>query len=589
MGALDAERANEVPNTVALVGLPILTPNSPSSPNAPTTTSTVPPITMTAIKATTPSSVNDPYAQPGWVLAENAKPGTNDWRLPQTIRSSVQDSPTGWIEGYADATSVQVGHDLTLFVDTPALTFTVEAYRMGWYGGTQARLIWTSPPTAGGRQLMATFDQTTGTAEAPWHASLTVPITNEWPPGQYLLLLRSDAGGTHYVPLTVRDDHAAGGLLVVSAVTTWQAYNPWGGCSLYSCAPDRHHDRAQVVTFNRPYSHEYQHGSADFLDHELPLVSLVEQVGLDAEYVTDIDLHQQPDLASARHGVITLGHDEYYSTPMRDALETAVAHGVNLAFFGANAVYRHIRLSPDATGRADRVMANYREQTDPMARTDPKQATVQWRNAPLRRPEATLIGVQYGCAGVRVPMHLVNARNWIFAGTDATDKQNIANLVGVEFDELAGRSFTPPGLEVLAASPVTCRGQVYQHVMSYYSNASGAGAFATGTINWICAIDGSCADLAMSPVVRGATWNVLREFANGPAGAAHPSTPNANRYRTLPTPPTDTTPEAAPPAPTTPSATAPKATIPPATTPPTTAKPPSTTTTSTTTTTTTSP
>lgn len=579
MGALDGAPRREVPDTVALMGLPILTPNAPNSPNAQHSPPILAPITMTPINATELSLTNDPYARPGWVLAENAKPGTSDWRLPETVLSSEQDSLTGWIEGYADATSVQAGHDLTLFVDTPATTFTVLAYRMGWYGGAQGRLIWTSPPTPGGRQLKATFDQKTGTAEAPWHPSMTVPITSEWPPGQYLLKLVSDKGGTHYVPLTVRDDHAAGGLLIVSAVTTWQAYNPWGGCSLYACAPDRHHDRAQVVSFNRPYSHEYQHGSADFLDHELPLVSLTEQVGLDAEYVTDIDLHQQPELASARHAVITLGHDEYYSTPMRDALEAAVAHGVNVAFFGANAVYRHIRFSPDATGRADRVMANYREQIDPMARVDPQQATVQWRNAPLRRPEATLIGVQYGCAGVHVPMRLVNTRNWIFTGTGATDKQKIANLVGVEFDELAGRSFTPAGLEVLAASPVTCRGQAYQHVMSYYSNAAGAGVFATGTINWICAIDGSCAGLAMSPVVRGATWNVLREFADGPAGVAHPSTPNANKYRTLPTPPPGTTPEAGPSTPSTPTDTGAKAKSPSASTTPTTSKPPTPTTT----------
>ena len=462
LGALDGSPVRDVPDTVALMGLPVLTPNSPDSPNpalTPNAPTALAPITMTPIKSAKPSLIDDPYAQPGWVLAENAKPGTIDWRLPQTVLSSEQESPAGWIEGFANATSMQAGHDLTLFVDTPAATFTADAYRMGWYGGAQGRLIWTSPPTNGGRQLKATFDKTTGTAEAPWHASMTVPITSDWPPGQYLLKLLSDQGGTHYVPLTVRDDRAAGGLLIVSAVTTWQAYNPWGGCSVYTCAPDRHHDRAQVVSFNRPYSHEYQHGSADFLDHELPLVSLVEQVGLDAEYVTDIDLHQQPDLASARHGVITLGHDEYYSTPMRDALETAVAHGVNLAFLGANAVYRHIRLSPDAAGRPDRIMANYREQTDPMTRIDPQQATVQWRNPPLRRPEATLIGVQYGCAGVHAPMHLVNTRNWIFAGTNAANGQSIANLVGVEFDELAGRSSTPAGLEVLAASPVTCRGQ----------------------------------------------------------------------------------------------------------------------------------
>ena len=402
---------------------------------------------------------------------------------------------------------------------------------MGWYGGKQGRFVWSSPATPGGRQYLATFEQATGTSEARWHPSLTVPIDITWPPGQYLLKLISDAGGAHYVPITVRDDHAAGALLIVSAVTTWQAYNPWGGCSMYRCAADRHHDRAQLASFDRPYSHQYHQGAADFIDHELPLVSFVEQLQLDASYITDIDLHQNASIIEGRQAVITLGHDEYYSTAMRDALESAIAAGVNVAFLGANAVYRHIRLEPDIFGRPDRLMVNYRDQPDAVAKTSPEQTTTQWRNAPLRRPEARLIGIQYACAGARASMQLVNTGNWVFAGTGATDGQSIPDVIGIEFDELAPASVTPPAVEVLASSPVTCQGTHYKHAMSYYSNAAGAGVFATGTINWNCAIDGSCGALDESAVVRGVTENVLRAFAAGPAGVIHPSVSNAAQYR----------------------------------------------------------
>jgi hypothetical protein len=457
--------------------------------------------------------------------------GTTDWRIANDSRTPLIDQPNGWIEGYSDATSVQYGHDLTLYVDTPASTFTVSAYRMGWYAGRQGRLVWTSLPTAGGRQFLASFTRATGTAEAPWHPSLTFPIGFEWPPGQYLLKLMSDQGGAHYIPLTVRDDDAAGQLVVVSAVTTWQAYNPWGGCTMYRCAPDRHHDRAQVVSFNRPYSHQYHQGSADFLDHELPLVSFVEQLALDATYVTDIDLDQTPEIAHGRQAIITLGHDEYYSLAMRNVLEAAVVNGVNVAFFGANAVYRRVRFEPDDAGRADRHMVNYRDQFDPVANADPQQSTTQWRNAPLRRPEAHLIGIQYACPGVHATMRLVNTSNWVYAGTGAVDGQKIDKIVGVEFDALAPDSITPANLEVLAASPLTCQGRRYQHAMSYYASASGAGVFATGTIAWICALDGSCGSSGTSSLVRGVTENVLRAFAAAPSGVAHPSVANASQYR----------------------------------------------------------
>lgn len=426
---------------------------------------------------------------------------------------------------------MQHGHDLTLFVDTPAATFTVSAYRMGWYAGLQGRLVWTSAATAGGRQFLATFDRKTGTAEAPWQPSLSVAVTSEWPPGQYLLKLVSDQGGAHYVPLTVRDDRAAGDLVIVSAVTTWQAYNPWGGCTMYRCAADRHHDRAQVVSFNRPYSHQYRQGAADFVDHELPLVSFVEQLGLDASYVTDIDLHRTPDIAKDRHGIITLGHDEYYSTAMRNTLEFAVADGVNVAFLGANAMYRRVRFEPDAAGHADRLMVNYRDQPDPVADADPQQSTNQWRSPPLARPEAPLIGIQYACSGIRGAMKLVNTSNWVFAGTGATENQQIHDIVGIEFDSFAPPSLTPPALEVLAASPITCHDRTYVHAMSYYSNDASAGVFATGTINWICAIDASCGAGTASQVVRGVTENVLRAFAVGSAGTVHPSVANADHYR----------------------------------------------------------
>jgi hypothetical protein len=300
---------------------------------------------------------------------------------------------------------------------------------------------------------------------------------------------------------------------------------------MYRCAPDRHHDRAQLASFDRPYSHQYHQGAADFIDHELPLVSFVEQLQLDASYITDIDLHQDTAIIQGRQAVITLGHDEYYSTPMRDALENAVATGVNVAFLGANAVYRHIRLEPDIFGRPDRLIVNYREQPDAVAKASPEQSTVQWRNAPLRRPEARLIGIQYACSGARASMQLVNTGNWVFAGTGATDGQSIPDVIGIEFDELAPASATPDGVELLAFSPVTCQGDHYKHAMSYYSNASGAGVFATGTINWNCAIDGSCGALDESPVVRGVTENVLRAFAAGPAGVIHPSVSNAAQYR----------------------------------------------------------
>ena len=243
----------------------------------PTASSAAP--TTLAPHPTETAPAKDPYADPGWVAAENQRPGTSDWRIAGDPADPVADTPLSWIEGYADTTSAQHGQTVALFVDTPAETFRVRAFRMGWYGGTEGRLVWESPVVHGGRQPAASFDSHIGMAEAPWARSLTFEVTDQWPPGAYLLKLETAAGGGHYVPLTVRDDSAAAALLFVDAVTTWQAYNPWGGCTLYECFSPRSKFRAEVVSFDRPYAHSYSQGAADFPSHELPLIAFIEQQG----------------------------------------------------------------------------------------------------------------------------------------------------------------------------------------------------------------------------------------------------------------------------------------------------------------------
>jgi len=120
-----------------------------------------------------------PQTQPGWVAIENARPGTPDWQIPPLGDDAdpYDANPTGWIEGYADTTSARPGQQVRLFVDTPAASFTVRAFRMGWYAGARGRLVWESPPVAATRQPAPVLEPETGTAEAPWNVSLTVDVT----------------------------------------------------------------------------------------------------------------------------------------------------------------------------------------------------------------------------------------------------------------------------------------------------------------------------------------------------------------------------------------------------------------------------
>jgi len=160
-----------------------------------------------------------------WVTVENRRPGTSGWRITHT-------GPPEAIQGWADQVSAAAGERVRLSVSTTARRFRVQAYRMGWYGGRGARLVWQSPPLPGHRQPAPVRTAQTNMVATRWRPSLTIPVDPAWPPGVYLLKLVA-ATGQRYVPLTIRDDTSHAALVVQDAVTTWQAYNRWGGRSLY--------------------------------------------------------------------------------------------------------------------------------------------------------------------------------------------------------------------------------------------------------------------------------------------------------------------------------------------------------------------
>jgi hypothetical protein len=496
--------------------------------------------------------VNDPNAAAGagavegtrakWVQLENAKPGTSDWR----INNAGKD---GDLEGYADKVSALPGETVRLFVSTKDPGYHVEAYRVGYYGGLGARLVWKSGELPGRKQDPAVRDKQTNMVEAPWSPSLAVQLTPAFPPGVYLFKLVGDSGIQHYVPLTIRDDRSTAAFVVQNSVTTWQAYNLWAGYDLYegkngSGGSDFEH-RARVVSFDRPY--QMGAGSGDFLGNEFPLISLVESLGLDVTYWTDVDLHERGPQLLRHKALLTLGHDEYWSPEMRTGAEQARDNGVNLAFFGANAVFRKIRFEPSHLG-GDRHEIDYKSaREDPMYGVNNKAVTVDWRLPPISQPESTLIGDFYDCNPVKADMVVGDPSAWVFAGTGLAKGDRLKNLVGPEYDRFDASG--PKNVQIMARSPVNCRGRSSYSDMTYYSAPSGAGVWASGTNWWVSKLSEECSPLpstttssptsttfpatpratkktAICPkqAVTDITENVLNLFGVGPAGRTQPST-----------------------------------------------------------------
>jgi hypothetical protein len=468
-----------------------------------------------------PSSghVTHATAQP-FPVAENELPGTSAWRI-------TDQGPDDAINGYADHQSVLPGQSFRLYVSTTAKSFRVDAFRFGWYHGHEARLVWESVPVRG--HLQTAVDITPGThmVTAPWRPSMTVSTTN-WPAGAYLLRLDASNGPQRYVPITVRSASTAGQVVILNDNTTWQAYNTWGGYSLYQGPDGLPSDRGYAVSFNRPYDGD---GAVRFLAFDQAAIALAERTGVPLAYETDVDIDQDPAILDGARAVISLGHDEYYSQAMRNALVAARNAGTNLAFLGANAIYRHIRFADH-----DRVIICYKDAAiDPLYGKDDAETTQQWRDPPDPRPESVITGVFYECNPVSAPWVVYDPSNWIFAGTGAHRGESFAGMVGPEYDRLNPAVPFPRPMQVLAHSPLTCDGYSTFSDSVYYTVASGAGVFASGTMRWVCAMRGPyCGHgltWAAERFVDRATENLLRAFAAGPAARVHPARDNVAQVK----------------------------------------------------------
>ncbi|WP_370353258.1 N,N-dimethylformamidase beta subunit family domain-containing protein [Catenulispora sp. EB89] len=460
----------------------------------------------------------------GWLRTENARPGTTAWQDAKRTRA-------GSVNGYLDRDSAQCGDTVTAYLSSlaPASGASLSAYRMGFYGGAEGRLIWQVRDVTLEPQPRAAVTGASLLTVAPWRPTLTFRITGRWTPGYYLLVVRAPGQSASSIPLVVRADGDRAPLGFQASVLTYQAYNTFGGHSAYANSP-RKAVASTEVSFDRPYE---DGGYYSPYQYELPLVREIEKLGIDTDYFTDIDADSDPAQLRLHKGVITGGHSEYWTKRMYDGAVAARQAGVNIAFFGANAVYTAARLTGSPLGPDRRVVIRRSLAGDPLAARDPSLATVNWSAPPLNRPEATLIGEGYGYLGASGSLRVLHPASWIFAGTGVTEGQVLRNTVGGEYDQVdVNQPTTPPDVDVLAAMPIRfLSGQAGMATTTYYVAPSHAGVFDAGTTYWPCVMSGDCLHLGPTPpavraVVTRATDNVLLAFAGGPAGLEHASTPN---------------------------------------------------------------
>ncbi|MGH3347636.1 MAG: N,N-dimethylformamidase beta subunit family domain-containing protein [Nocardioides sp.] len=449
--------------------------------------------------------------------------GTEDWRLTRPAYD-------GQIAAYSTAISGLPGEPLELKVSTPADAYRVSVYRIGGYrrgsGHRVARTRWVD-----GRVQAAPVmrPEATRTVVAPWRVDLRLD-TAGWEPGLHVVKLVTGKGWQTLVPYVVSSPSTAGTVALVAPVTTWQAYNQWGGHSLYH-GPEGD-SRSYAVSFDRPFN--LAGGANDYRTAAIPIVRRAERLGIPLSYLTSVDLHTRPGVLDGAHGFVSMGHDEYWTTTMRTAVERARADGTNLAIFGANTMYWRVRLDDTSTGPARR-MVGYRDAAylDPMGDVEPSETTARFRDAPAPDAEHALLGMQYECYPVDTDYVVASPGWWGFAGTGVRLGSRIPGLVGPEADRVYPDGRLPRPLQILSDSPYNCRGVTTRTHSVYFTTRSGAGVFNAGTLRWGCAIVDRCdkpLGRRTAEFVARVTDNVLRRFATGPAGDRWPARDNVDRF-----------------------------------------------------------
>jgi methionine-rich copper-binding protein CopC len=503
------------------------------------------------------------------IVCENQQPGT-----PKSVWDVNANTDDMYIQGFADPFSVNVGGSINFKIESAASSYTIDIYRMGYYGGDGARLVAsiTNPNiSASQNQPVCNTVVTTGLIDCGnWSVSATwsVPITAV--SGVYFAQIYT-ANRTHenQIPFVVTNNASTSNIVFMTNDSTWQAYNDWGqrtptstdpggGNSLYQgnstgspwCCTQLDPERAVEVSYNRPFATRYvgSGGQDFFFSMEFPMIQWMEENGYDVSYVSNagVDADTSGQMLSQHKTFMTVGHSEYWSAGMRTAVTDARNNGTSLAFFAGNLMQWKIRFAADPyNNEADRTIICYKESLD-SARTDPNDPptwTGTWTDprfsppADGGQPPNAITGqnwaVNSGTYAVQVPSTYSALRFWRDTSIASLPSGQSATLsaesLGYEWDLDMDNGFRPPGeidmssttetppqvnltySEQLGSIPVT-------NHLTLYRASSGALVFDTGSVQWSWGLnsnhDGD--QVATNTTMQQATVNLFADMGAAP-------------------------------------------------------------------------
>jgi hypothetical protein len=434
---------------------------------------------------------------------ENRAAGTTAWRLPGPA-SLIGGAAQGAIAGYVAKQAIAAGETESVYVSAPGARWvTVLVYRMGWYGGRGGRLVLRSRRLPVPSQPPCTHRPATGLTECRWQPTLGFPIPSALASGVYIAKLRASTGAQSDCLFVLRPSRPAP-LLVEIPTATYEAYNAWGGDSLYPGGPGHvgvtGGTQGVEVSYDRPY--DSQTGAGQFFVREVAMVRFLERYGYPVGYTTIESIDGEPAQVRGARALIDVGHSEYWSSADASAFRAARERGTSLLFMSSDTMAWRVRFAAASAassqaGERDHRIVAYKQS----AASDPER---EEPTGLFPQGGAPLMGSAYnGCITPRVsqpgpPVYRYYPWSpspglqpaWLFAGTGLTPGTSVPGIVGYELDQRT--SATPPGTQLLGGGgPVPCMPETEPSPVhgtiaatTLYTALSGALVFATGTLGW---------------------------------------------------------------------------------------------------------
>lgn len=459
--------------------------------------------------------------------------------IVSSVSLKGEEIPGLFVEGYTGQVSYAPGEELTLHLSSSVPQVAVEISRIG----AKKEVVWSNNGVPSQTYPVPVNASSHGCA---WPTALKLPIPRDWKSGYYSIRLRVEDRGGAFVQRNVRtaegnaffvlrsaDPGKGSPILLQLSTNTYNAYNNWGGFSLYAYN-GRGGNQGHRVSFQRP-------PSSQFGRWEQPFVEWAESNGYEFEFAANSDLEFHPEIVEKYQLVLSVGHDEYWSAPMRDTLEAYIKRGGNVAFFSGNSVCWQVRSEDNGSA-----LVCYKQNyfVDPVYRTgDHKLLSTTWSHHLVGRPENQLTGVGFLYGGYRkshgqfmeepAEYTVHRPEHWVFQGTALKqgdrfgDKDTIVGYEcdGCELEWKNGLPFattkdgTPSNFEVIATCPAKwalddCewyekweKGRVGNSVIGTHSIPNGGTVFTCGSTDWSHGLAGN------DPAVIQITKNVLDKLS----------------------------------------------------------------------------